>query len=192
MAVVAETDQGLDVPRLVEETRANLVLLGFGVRGMTSLEVVRRLPLARTKVPTIVFTTFDHAAYVEPLVRAGARGCLLRHAPSSDLVRAIELVHRGGTFFSPEIANALFQISPAARAGGMARTALTHREREVLAMVADGLTTKQIASGLGISERTALSHRENLMSKLGLHNAATLTRHAVAQGLVPLQFPVAH
>jgi DNA-binding NarL/FixJ family response regulator len=190
VAAVGQTEQGDQVLELVGKARANLVLLGLGVRGITNVEVIRRLRQAHANVPAIVFTSFERPSCVEPLLKAGARGCLLRHAPSNDLERAIERVHRGGTFYSPEIAAGLLENHVNAGATASSRAWLTAREREVLTLVANGFTNKRIASELGISERTALSHRENLMAKLGLHSVATLTRLAVAEGLVPFEFRV--
>lgn len=185
-SILAATDDGARALELSAEMRPEVLVVGLTLRGLASLEVVRRLTRSKAKTVAIVFVSHDAPGFVRQLMKAGARGCLLRHAPPGDLLRAIDIVRRGGTFMSPEIASAFFAANGAGIARPFEGSILTPREIEVIAMVADGHTTKRIAQELKLSPRTVLTHRENLMQKLGIHNVAGLTRHAVAHGIVPL------
>ena len=120
-------------------------------------------------------------------LQSGARGYAVKDTSPEELVKAIETVNAGGTFFSPEITRlALNQFVQGAREG-TDLAELTKREREVLLLVAEGFSNKEIANNLGLGIRTVETHRERIMRKLGVHSVAGLTRLAIAKGLITLR-----
>ena len=123
--------------------------------------------------------------FIERIFQSGARGYVLKESATTELPRAIETVHSGGTFFSSEVAqSAVNRYVLGLNSGG--DTTLTNREREVLTHIAEGLSNKEIATHLGVGVRTVETHRERVMKKLDIHTVAGLTKYAVVKGLVPL------
>lgn len=181
--IVGEARDGDQAVRQVAALKPDIVLLDLSLPGKSGLLVAARVRQEKVRTRVIVLTVHDDREHLRRAVRAGVRGYLLKDAAPSALVRAIEVVHGGGTYFSPELVGDVLANSPCRGGGG--RGALTPRELEVIALVAEGHTTKQVAQALKVSERTALTHRQNLMAKLRIHNVAGLTRYAVAQGVVP-------
>jgi DNA-binding NarL/FixJ family response regulator len=120
------------------------------------------------------------------MIKAGARGYVLKGAAPDVLVQAIETVEAGGTFFSPEVAQVAFNQFVEG-AGQKTRAELTDREREVLTQIADGFSNKEIAGQLNLGVRTVESHRERIMRKLDIHNIAGLTKYAIGQGWVTVR-----
>jgi two-component system nitrate/nitrite response regulator NarL len=124
---------------------------------------------------------------VLPIIKAGARGYVLKDAPPDELLRAIESVHHGEAFFSQPVAQiALNQyVTESDKADPLSK--LSEREREVLALIAEGKSNKEIAMHLGIGVRTTETHRERIMRKLNIHSVAGLTKFAIAHGIVSLE-----
>ena len=150
---------------------------------------LQALSLLREKVPgvnVIILTIHDNKEYVIQALRSGARGYILKNAPSTELIRAVEMVHRGEVFFPAEVSQLVLQ-EYAGEAAGLDKSELSGREREVLVLIAGGYTSKAIARELSVSVRTVESHRENIMGKLDLHSIAELTKYAIARGLVGLE-----
>lgn len=150
---------------------------------------LQALSLLREKVPgvnVIILTIHDNKEYVIQALRSGARGYILKNAPSTELIRAVEMVHRGEVFFPAEVSQLVLQ-EYAGEAAVLDKSELSGREREVLVLIAGGYTSKAIARELSVSVRTVESHRENIMGKLDLHSIAELTKYAIARGLVGLE-----
>jgi DNA-binding NarL/FixJ family response regulator len=138
---------------------------------------------AREQGPrAILLTVHAEDRYVLEAVRAGVRGYVLKKQAAADLVRAIREVSAGGVYLSPGISAAVIEAVRSPRAP--AEEPLTAREREVLQLVAEGKTTKEIAVLLGVSVKTADAHRTRLMQKLAIHDIASLTRYAIRQGII--------
>jgi two-component system response regulator NreC len=134
----------------------------------------------RTKV--ILLTMHPEEQYVAAAMRAGVKGFLLKNQAAQDLVRAIEEVARGGVYLSPRVSQVIVEASLGRRE--IDADPLTPREREILQLIAEGSATKQVAAQLGISVKTAESHRARIMKKLDVHEVAGLVRYAIRQGLV--------
>ena len=150
---------------------------------------LQALSLLREKVPgvnVIILTIHDNKEYVIQALRSGARGYILKNAPSTELIRAVEMVHRGEIFFPAEVSQLVLQ-EYAGEAAVLDKSELSGREREVLVLIAGGYTSKAIARELSVSVRTVESHRENIMGKLDLHSIAELKKYAIARGLVGLE-----
>jgi two-component system nitrate/nitrite response regulator NarL len=126
----------------------------------------------------------NHSEYVLRILQSGARGYILKNAPAEDLVRAIESVYAGDTFFSNDVARVA--LNQFVRGGGEGPQAIqvSNREREVLVAIAEGLSNKEIACRLGVGVRTVETHRERIMRKLNIHSIAGLTRFAIQKGLI--------
>jgi len=181
-AVVAEADDGQAAVRLARERCPDVAVLDFSMpilNGLdAALEILRACP--RAKAILLTMHTDDH--YVLSALQAGVKGYVVKTQASSDLVRAIHEVLRGMMYLSPGISEAVVQAY-LARAE-IPRDPLTSREREVLQLVAEGKSTKEVAGLLGISFKTAESHRTRILKKLDLHETAGLVRYAVRRGLI--------
>jgi two-component system nitrate/nitrite response regulator NarL len=149
--------------------------------GLAATQTVsRETPAAKI----VVLTAHNQPDSLLRVLRSGARGCVLKTAPTADLVRAIETVNAGSTFFSNELSQ--HAVRQMIRGGGEGPHAsdLSNREREILITIAEGLSNKEIASRLNIAVRTVETHRERLIKKLNIHTTAGLTRFAVKTGLI--------
>jgi DNA-binding NarL/FixJ family response regulator len=185
--VVAEAGDGEAALRLAAETRPDIMVLDLSLPGAGGLEVTARLREVQPEIRVLILSVHDHPEYVLGAVRAGAQGYLRKDTSPAELREALRAVARGESYFSPPVARHLTAAvrgeAPAADAGArLAR--LTPREREVLAGIAAGETSRAIAVRLGLSPRTVESHRESLARKLDIKTVAGLTRFAVEAGMV--------
>jgi len=181
LQVVAEAGDGREALRLAQETRPDVAALDLSMPLLNGLEAARQMAAWERGPRTILLTMHADDHYVLEALRAGVRGYVLKKQAAADLVRAIREVASGAAYLSPAIstivADAIRTPAPAPEDN------LTPREREVLQLVAEGKTTKEIATILGVSVKTADAHRTRLMQKLDLHDVAGLTRYAIRQGL---------
>ena len=184
--VVAEADDGLQVIQLVERERPDVLLLDLMMPGLHGLDVIdqlaKRVPL--TKV--IVLTMHSDEAYVVRALRSGATGYVLKDAPGSELLHAIDEVSEGRRYLSSRLSQRAIELylSSNQSSDDDPYLTLTPREREVLHLAVEGSTASQIASRLSISPRTVEVHRGNLMRKLGLRNLEQLVTFARSRGLI--------
>jgi DNA-binding NarL/FixJ family response regulator len=186
--VVAEAGDGEAALRLAGETRPDLVVMDLSLPGAGGLEVTTRLREMLPGVKVLILSVHDHQEYVLGAVRAGAQGYLRKDTSPAELRQGLRAVARGESYFSPPVARHLTAAvrgdaepggDPGARLGQ-----LTPREREVLAGIAAGETSRAIAARLGLSPRTVESYRESLTRKLGIRTVAGLVRFAMDAGLV--------
>ncbi len=184
--VVAEAGDGEVALALAQESRPDVVVLDLSLPGAGGLEVTTRLRALLPSVRVLILSVHDHPEYVLGAVRAGAQGYLRKDTSPAELREALRAVARGESYFSPPVAR---HLSAALRGDAPADDAaarlarLTPREREVLAGIAAGETSRAIASRLGLSPRTVETYRENLARKLDIKTVAGLTRFAVEAGL---------
>lgn len=170
--------------------QADLVLLDVSMPGIGGIEAARRLREGGSEVRILFLSMHDDEARVLGALRAGGNGYLLKDADAAEMFTAIDEVMRGSTFLSPRLTSALVTraVQPELAApAGARRSALTPRQIEVLRLVAEGKTLKEIAAALHVSPKTVEFHKARLTAQLGLHTTAELTRYAVAQGLVPVE-----
>jgi len=180
--VVAEAGDGREAIRSAGETRPDVVAMDLSMPLLNGLEAARQMAAWDRPPRVILLTVHAEERYVLEAIRAGVRGYVLKKQASADLVRAIREVSGGGVYLSPGISAAVVEAVRSPQAP--TEEPLTAREREVLQLVAEGKTTKEIAVLLGISVKTADAHRTRLMQKLDIHDIAGLTRYAIRQGII--------
>jgi len=180
--VVAEAGDGREAVQSARETRPDVAALDLSMPLLNGLEAARQLAAWDQGPRVILLTVHSEDRYVLEAVRAGVRGYVLKKQAAADLVRAIREVSGGGVYLSPGISAAVVDAIRSPRS--VAEEPLTAREREVLQLIAEGKTTKEIAALLGVSVKTADAHRTRLMQKLDIHDIASLTRYAIRQGMI--------
>jgi DNA-binding NarL/FixJ family response regulator len=180
--VVAEAGDGHEALRLAAETRPDVVAIDLSMPLLNGLEAARQIASQQRGPRTILLTMHADDHYVLEALRAGVRGYVLKKQAAVDLVRAIREVAGGSVYLSPGVSAA---VAEAVRLPApLTAEHLTAREREVLQLVAEGKTTKEIAAILGVSVKTADTHRTRLMQKLDIHDVAGLTRYAIRHGII--------
>jgi DNA-binding NarL/FixJ family response regulator len=180
--VVAEAPDGREAVRLAAETTPEVAILDIAMPGLNGLDAAQQIQQVSSSTRILLLTMHAEEPYVAAALRAGVSGYLLKTQVAQDLVRAIEEVARGGIYLSPRVSQAVVDASLGRRE--MSADPLTPREREVLQLIAEGNSTKQVAAILGISPKTAESHRARIMKKLDVHEVAGLVRYAIRRGLV--------
>lgn len=180
--VVAEASDGQEAVRQVESMQPDIAILDISMPTLNGIDAAREIGRIAPKVKTILLTQHDEDEYISEALDAGMRGYVLKSQVASDLLEAIRQVSRGQVYLSPGVSNALVQAfrSKATKS----KDPLTARERQVLQLIAEGKSTRDVASLLGISVKTAESHRTRLMSKLDIHETASLVRYAVKHRLI--------
>lgn len=182
--VVGEAGDGRETVSLAEELRAEVVVMDITMPQLNGIEAARQL---QGKCAVIVLSMHSDEGYVLRALKAGARGYLLKDAVESDLIQAIRAVYAGKAYFSPEISRLLvedFVLGMRQQGKEDRYELLTTREREVLQLLAEGKTVKEVAQTLDLSAYTVETHKGNLMQKLGLHNVAELILYAVRKGII--------
>lgn len=180
--VVGEASDGRTAVRLVQELTPEIAVLDMVMPGLNGIDAARQIQRASPRTKSILVTMYAERQYVVQALRAGIRGYVLKSQGARDLIQAIREVHNGAVYLSPKVSELAVDLS-LGRAEAEADP-LSPREREVVQLIAEGLTTKEVASVLGISVKTAEAHRINSMRKLDVHETASLVRYAVRQGLV--------
>lgn len=187
--IVGEADNGRQAIQLAIQLTPHVALLDIAMPNVNGVEAARQILRRQPATRVLILSSYNEMDYIRQLVDAGAAGYLVKQTAAQELLEAIRAVHRGNGFFSPDIARRLREQShhanPAGKsAAGKRSNHLTTREAEVLQLIAEGRANKQIAADLGISIKTVEKHRQQVMNKLGIHDIAGLTRHAIARGMV--------
>lgn len=183
--VVAETGDGQEAYSLCLELKPDLVILDIMLPGLNGAEVLRRFSRHLKSTRVLVFSGYQNPSLVRELLQAGAHGFVEKSAPLIELKKGIDIVANGGSYFGPEVAQLLREAVVNPQAGyRQGVEILTAREREILQLIAESHSTKEVARKLNISVKTAENHRTNLMKKLDLHDVASLTRYAIQHGLI--------
>lgn len=185
--VAGEAEQGREAIEKVRELSPQVVLMDIAMPIMGGLEATRRIQKEAPNTKVLVLTQYDDSEYVLSLVRSGARGYISKTATASELVSAIRAVNAGEFFLYPSAAKTVVE-EYLRRVGGEKNgyDRLTSREREILQLVAEGHTNREIADRLVIGVKTVLRHRTNIMEKLGFHNRTELIKYAISKGLIEI------
>jgi len=180
--VAGEAGDGQELVRIATELQPDVAVMDIGMPLMNGLVAARELKRACPKTKTVLLTRHDEDQYVIEALRAGIRGYVLKNQAATDLVLAIQQVSRGQVYLSPGISSVV--VDAYLSKSSLPDDPLSAREHEVLQLIAEGKSTKDVAVILGISVKTAESHRSRLMQKLDIHETASLVRYAVRRGLV--------
>jgi DNA-binding NarL/FixJ family response regulator len=180
--VVAEAMDGRDAVRLAEKLKPDVAVLDIAMPLLNGIDAAREIRRVSPRTKTTLLTVHEENQYVVEALRAGVTGYVVKTKAAEDLVKAIREVSLGAVYMSPGVSR---QAVRAYLDGSEPSTnGLTPREREVLQLVAEGKTTKEVAAVLGISVKTAESHRSRIMEKLDIHETASLVRYAIRLGVI--------
>jgi DNA-binding NarL/FixJ family response regulator len=181
--VVGEAADGQAAVALCVQLVPDVVMMDIAMPGLGGLEATLELRKRLPRIRILVLTQYEEREYVRRFLKAGVSGFVLKRTAGSGLLDAIRSVHQGGLVLDPEVARDAFDDA-AAPAHGSAYDALTDREKQVFKLIAEGKSSKEVAALLGVSVKTAMSHRERLMQKLDVHNRAELVHAAVRLGVM--------
>jgi DNA-binding NarL/FixJ family response regulator len=190
--VVAEADNGRDALKLIEQHKPDMVLLDIAMSELNGLEVAARVSKEHPEIDVIMLSMHSNEEYVVQALRAGASGYLLKDSAPTELEIAVNAVSKGETYLSPAISKHVVNdylrrvsgtdLDPTEEPGSFKK--LTPRQREILQLIAEGNSTKEIASKLIVSVKTVETHRIQLMERLGIHDVAGLVRYAIRTGII--------
>ena len=181
LKVVCEAGDGVEAVRQAVRDDVDLAVLDISMPGMTGIQAAQELHRLRPRLRTLILSMHDNEQYFLEALRAGASGYVLKSVADHDLIRACRSAMRGEPFVYPAMERSLLRHALTDSESG---ATLTARESQILALIADGHTSREIAEMLVISPRTVERHRENLRHKLGLRNRVDLTRYAIRAGLI--------
>lgn len=184
--VCGEAADGREAVNQASRLKPDVALLDIGMPSLNGLDATRQILAAEPNIRVLILTMHDSEQVVREVLAAGALGFLLKSDAGRDLVAAVEALQHRRTFFTTKVAQLVLEgyLHPGAEGGQSFRSVLTPREREVIQLLAEGKTTKEVASALNLSVKTAETHRTNLMRKLDLHSVVDLTLYAVRNGIV--------
>jgi two-component system response regulator NreC len=182
LEVVGEASDGHEAIRLARALHPDVAVLDLAMPSLNGLDAAREIIQSSPKTKTILLTMHTEDQYVIEALRVGVRGYVLKTQATPDLIQAVQEVHRGTIYLSPGVSRVLVEAYLSKT--HLPSDPLTPRERQVLQLVAEGKTTKEIAVVLGVSVKTAESHRTRLMEKLDVHETASLVRYAIRTGLI--------
>lgn len=190
--IVGEAENGREALALIPTLTPDVVLMDISMPGLNGIEATRQINQGFPQVKIIILSMHANEEYVFQVLRAGAVGYVLKQSDSLEVLAAIRAAQSGGSFLSPPISRAVidgYMHRAEARYAADEAEVLTSREREVLQLLAEGLSNREIAAQLSISVKTVESHRSNMMSKLNLSNKTELVKYALRKGWATLEAP---
>ena len=187
--VIAEAADGRTAIEVAEELRPDVVVMDVGMPGLNGIDATRRLSASQIGSKVVALSMHTDRRFTTEMLRAGAKGYVLKDGAFEELALAIRSVAKGNVYLSPRVAGVVVddyvtKLEPERPA---AFTSLTPREREVLQLIAEGRSTKQVAAALHVSIKTVETHRRQLMEKLQLYSVAELTKFAIREGISALE-----
>ncbi len=192
MEIVAQAANGREAVKLADEHRPDMVIMDVAMPDLNGLEAMRQILSIHPKTKVVALSMHADRRYVTGMLSAGASGYILKHCAFEELVRAIHTVQSGQVYLSPAIAGIVVQELARPKEAGTRRPlptvqTLTSREREVLQLISEGHSAREIAGRLHLSVKTIETHRRQIMEKLGIHSVADLTKFAIREGLTSLE-----
>jgi two-component system response regulator NreC len=185
--IVGEAGDGRTAIDLVQKLRPHVVVMDVAMPELNGIEATRQIVKRIEGAKVLVLSMHGDDVYVRQALKAGARGYLLKDSEDLDLIKAVKAIRAGGSFFSPPVSKVVLSGYLGDKADGDAEDSvarLTDREREVLQLIAEGKTNKEVAHSLSVSVNTVETHRKHIMEKLDLHNTAELVRFAIRTKIV--------
>ena len=188
ITVVGEATDGRELLKTAKTTRADVYIIDIAMPNLSGMEAMERLLKQNPQARVLILSMYYEKILVERAFRSGARGYLIKESASDEIVRAIREIYQGRYFLSPRISGYLVQgfVNPGSRDSTKLESALTSRQREILMLISEGLTEKEIARQLNISVHTVHVHKNNIMEKLDIHTKAGLIKYALKMGLIQL------
>lgn len=188
--VCGEATNGREAVEKAAQLKPDVVILDIVMPQLNGLDATRRILHCDPRVKILILTMHDSEQIVREVVEAGARGCVLKSDAGRDLTVAIDALQRNKTFFTSKVSPAVLErIQRGGNRRGAGKEILTIREREVVQLLAEGKSTKEVAVSLGLSVKTAETHRSNIMRKLDIHSISELVLYAVRNNIVPIVQP---
>jgi two-component system, NarL family, response regulator NreC len=181
LQVIGEASNGREAVELAQQVKPDIVLMDVAMPELNGIEATRRMVEANSRIKVLVLSMHKEAVYVREILRAGARGYILKDAIDTELLNAVRSVARGDGYISPAVSGAL--LNDYRKDVTNPVDLLSGREREVLQLIAEGKTNKEVATRLNLSVYTVDSHRGKIMEKLNLHSTGELVRFAIKNGL---------
>jgi two-component system, NarL family, response regulator NreC len=186
-AVVAEASDGRDAVRQAQATEPDVAILDIGMPGLNGIDATRQMVRRLPTMGVLILSMHSDEAYIVQALKAGARGYMLKDSADTDLIRGVEAIAVGKSFFSPAVAKVMlddYVRHLAAKGIGDRFDALSEREREVFQLVAEGHSNKSVADLLSVSPATVETHRAHILQKLDIHSTAELVLYAVRRGII--------
>lgn len=185
--VVGEAADGLEAIRKTEDLHPDIILMDYALPNLNGLGATLEIKKRNPSIKIIILTMYETGPHINQILRAGASGYVLKKAPTQELVSAINAVYNGEAFLCPLAAKHLLGnlLAPKKEISEAADEVLTAREKELLTLIAEGKTNREISCLLNISVNTVQVHRHNLMKKLDIHNSTGIVRYAIRKGLIP-------
>jgi two-component system, NarL family, response regulator NreC len=189
MVIVGEANDGREAVRLADQLKPNVILMDIAMPLLNGLEATRQIKHEHPEINVLVLTMYDHEEYFRQMLEVGASGYIIKRAAANELVAAIRAVYNGEAVLSPAITRLV--LEDYLRHDSITKeeddpNTLSSREREVLQLIAEGKTSREIAEILNLSVKTVQSHRTNLMQKLDLHDRGDLIKYAIQKKIIEL------
>ncbi len=184
LEIVDTAKNGNGVLQILSNTKIDLVITDISMPEMNGIALNNEIKKKHTQVKTLVLSMHKQSDLIAKLIKNGANGYLLKNADKKELLQAINSIMRGENYFSPEVKEAYMQSMFSPKATRKAEAKLSRREKEVITLIAQEMTTNEIAEKLFISQHTVETHRKNILRKLDARNTAGLVKYAIQQGLV--------
>ena len=182
--ILIATQQHKELEEFLQNSNLDVLLMDIQMPGMNGVDLCRQLLKIKPGLRIIAFSSFDDSAYVKQLFRLGAKGYLLKNSDKETIIQAVHAVMNGENFIDETIKNILLQESITGQRRSIFDVPLTKREKEILKMIAEGLSSQEIADKLFLSLRTIDTHRFNINQKLDVKNTAGLVKEAIRRGLI--------
>lgn len=188
LEVVGEAASGEDAIERVRELKPNVVVMDIGMPGLSGFEATRRIRQSHPDVQVLALTVHDSEAYVFQMLQAGATGYIVKRAPAADVIQAVKRAYHGEAVLHPSVAKLLIRdyLTRVEKGEEASYDTLSDREHEILKLIAEGQTNREIADLLFLSVKTVQAHRANLMRKLGMHDRTELVKYAIRKGIIGL------